>query len=264
MSQPPSPAVGFVKGRNPVDFVLPHLGSTFSLKMDLQQFFPSIRTGRIFGTFKSMGYSAKVARLLAALCTVATDRSTLEQLSHLSSHGQSLHHLHARRHLPQGAPTSPALSNLCAYKLDCRLQGLATYLGGVYCRYADDLLFSFDETIGLDGQSANRLRRLAGCIATIALEEGFTVNHRKTRILHAAQRKMAAGIVFNQRPNVTRREFDQLKAILYNCIRYGPESQNQNQLPHFQQHLKGRIGWVQQLNPNRAEKLQRLYDQIQW
>src|SRR6202034_1577966 len=77
-------------------------------------------------------------------------------------------------HLPQGAPTSPALANLCAYRLDCRLAGLANAVGAAYTRYADDMIFSGDEVL------ERAARRFHIHVCRIVLEEGFEVNTRKS------------------------------------------------------------------------------------
>ena len=111
-------------------------------------------------------------------------------------------HLYAWPHLPQGAPTSPALANICAYRIDCRLTGLAEASGAVYTRYADDLAFSGGEDFE---RSAERFAIRA---AAILLEEGFQVHHRKTRIMRQGVRQYLAGVVINEHVNVIRRDYD--------------------------------------------------------
>ena len=101
-------------------------------------------------------------------------------------------------------------------------------------------------------------------VGSIALDEGFQVQHRKTRIMRSATQQMAAGIVINQFTNVNRSEYDLLKAILFNSTRYGPSTQNRDALPDFQSHLRGRINWVHQLNPARGEKLMGIFRVIDW
>ncbi len=72
------------------------------------------------------------------------------------------------------------------------------------------------------------------------------------------------GIVVNEHCNVGRAEFDALKAVLHNCTRTGPNSQNRAMVPDFRAHLGGRVSWVEQNNPLRGAKLRRLYDRIDW
>jgi RNA-directed DNA polymerase len=68
----------------------------------------------------------------------------------------------------------------------------------------------------------------------------------------------------NARPNVVRSEYDQLKAILNNCARHGPASQNRAGVADFEAHLRGRISWVASLNPDRGDKLRRRFAAIDW
>lgn len=161
-------------------------------------------------------------------------------------------------HLPQGAPTSPALANLAAFGLDRRLAGLAAALGLTYTRYADDLTFS-----GASGlvRAATGLRTK---VTLIAAEEGFTVNERKSTFVVRAGRQTVCGLVVNERPNVTRDEYDTLRAILHNAARDGPESQNRAGVADFSAHLLGRIAWIASVNPARGAKLRRRFAQIQW
>jgi hypothetical protein len=160
--------------------------------------------------------------------------------------------------LPQGAPTSPALANLCAYRADCRLAGLAKSAGAEYTRYADDLAFSGGEAF------ARSVERFSTHAAAILIEEGFTVNHRKTRIMRQGVRQHLAGLAVNRRANVIRADFDRLKATLTNCIRLGPESQNREAHRNFRSHLDGRIGFVETINPAKGKRLRRLFEEIRW
>jgi len=166
--------------------------------------------------------------------------------------------MYARPHLPQGAPTSPSLANLCSYRLDCRLSGLAQSAGAVYTRYADDLAFSGGERFD------RSVARFAAQVAAILIEEGFTVHHRKTHVMRQSVRQHLAGLVTNQRLNVRRSDFDLLKAILTNCVRHGPATQNREAHPHFQEHLAGRIGFMETINIEKGRRLRATFDQIAW
>ena len=90
------------------------------------------------------------------------------------------------------------------------------------------------------------------------------MNHRKTRIMRRAVRQQLAGIVVNDRPNVPRPDFDRLKALLTNCARLGPESQNRDARPDFRQHLQGRVEFVAMVNPLKGKKLQTIFNRIAW
>ncbi len=257
---PHSAAHGFVKGRSIKTFVAPHVGQRVVLRMDLQDFFPSISGTRIQALFRTMGYPESVADLLGGICTNATPHDAWKgaALDIPAAQLREARSLYARPHLPQGAPTSPALANLCAYRVDCRLAGLAKSVGAVYTRYADDLAFSGGEAF------ARCVQRFATHVAAILDEEGFRVHHRKTRIMRQGVRQHLAGLVANRRMNVMRADFDRLKAILTNCVRLGPESQNRKAHPYFRAHLEGRVGFVETINPGKGRRLRGIFEQIQW
>lgn len=111
------------------------------------------------------------------------------------------------------------------------------------------------------GPSATRVAAIA---AEIAHEEGFRLNHAKTRAMGRGGRQQVCGIVVNERTNAPRREYDQLKAILHNAARRGPEVENRTGHPDFRAHLLGRIAWVEQLNPARGRKLHERFGRIDW
>ena len=159
---------------------------------------------------------------------------------------------YARPHLPQGAPTSPSLANLCSYRLDSRLSGLAQSAGAVYTRYADDLAFSGGERFD------RSVARFAAQVAAILMEEGFTVHHRKTRIMRQSVRQHLAGLVTNQRLNLRRSDVDLLKAIPTNCVRHCPATQNREAHPYFREHLAGRIGFMESINMEKGRRLRDL------
>ncbi|MCC6509499.1 MAG: RNA-directed DNA polymerase [Pirellulaceae bacterium] len=257
---PAHPAAhGFVPHRSVVTFAKPHTGRPVVVRMDLANFFTSIPAARVNAVFRSLGYPLPVAHQLTNLCTTACKLDAVEGLADYSAAERvRLENLYGRPHLPQGAPTSPALANLVAYRLDARLSGLARRVGCEYTRYADDLLFSGDRRLLRQAQS------LVVQVSAIALDEGFQVQHRKTRIMTQAVLQAAAGVVLNQHTNIDRRDYDNLKATLTNCVRHGPATQNHLQHPNYREHLLGRIGWVHHLNPTRGSKLMRIFERIQW
>jgi RNA-directed DNA polymerase len=245
---PPHPSVhGFLKGHSIKTFVTPHVAQRVILKMDLEDFFPSISRARVQALFRTMGYPESVADLLGGICTTAAPHDIWK-----------LRDLYTTPHLPQGAPTSPALANLCTWRVDARLSCLAKSAGAVYTRYADDLAFSGAESFE---RSADRF---STHVAAILYEEGFSVHHRKTRIMRQGVRQHLAGLVANQSLNVRRSDLDRLKAILTNCIRQGPESQNRESHSHYRLHLQGKVAFVESINPAKGTRLRALFDQIPW
>lgn len=247
-----SAAHGFVPGRSILTNATPHVGQRFLLKIDLKDFYANVRYSRVVAIFRSLGYSREVAIWLARLTTSSVPWNLKSPVPSVEMAKYS------SRHLPQGGATSPALANLSAFSLDVRLSGLAERYGLRYTRYADDLTFSGR------GKVIPALRELIPLIKTIIQSERFHINHQKFRILRSGQRQSVTGLVVNERLNVSRNEFDRLKAILYNCVKQGPASQNRDAHPHYQEHLRGRIAHVLQVNPPRGAKLLTLFQRIDW
>lgn len=252
---PHSAAHGFRRGHSCLSHASPHCGQAMVLRMDLRDFFATVPVRQVYGLFNSLGYPVAVSRLLAGLCTNRVPQAILDQQGQLTR--QTLQSFQ-QAHLPQGAPTSPALANLCAWRLDLRLAALAASTAAIYTRYADDLAFSGDDSL------RRTHRYFLTRAAAIVQEEGFTVHFRKTRAMTAATRQELTGIVVNRHPNTARPDYDRLKAILHNCARFGPATQNRAQHPDFRAHLLGQVQHFAQINPVRGEKLRAWFDQILW
>ncbi|MFN0054865.1 MAG: reverse transcriptase family protein [Planctomycetales bacterium] len=252
-----SAAHAFQSGRSTLSGADPHVGQRVVLRIDLCDFFPTIRSSRIHGLFHSLGYPDRIAQLLTGLCTNSVPEDVFPEQGG-DGRRYFLRQLFGQPHLPQGAPTSPALANLCAFRLDCRLAGLARTVGARYTRYADDLVFSGDHDFE---RSLPRFRIFA---CAIVLAEGFAIRHRKTRVMRSGARQTVTGLVVNRRINVDRTTYDHLKAILHNCRREGPASQNRERHPRFREHLQGRIASLRMVHPERGDRLQREFDAIVW
>ncbi|HWC85940.1 MAG TPA: reverse transcriptase family protein [Solirubrobacteraceae bacterium] len=256
-------AHGFTRGRSVVSHAELHTGRQAVLRLDLTDFFASITAARVYGIFRTAGYPPAVAHILTGLSTNTVPLQVWRDISTPSDPrpGQPRFWLGrqlATPHLPQGAPTSPALANLAAFSLDRRLAGLARALGLRYSRYADDLAFSGDGWLrGRDGE-------LAESVAEIAREEGFSLNRRKSALLTAGGRQTICGVVVNAHTNVARAEYDRLKAILHNIARNGAASENWAGIANLREHLRGRIAWIDSLNPTRGEKLRQRFAEIDW
>jgi hypothetical protein len=253
-------AHGFRRGHSIRTFAAPHVGRHVVLRVDIRQFFPSITRARILALWMAAGYPEPVALRLAALCTTRMPVGALETLPVTMSPESkfALRQRHEIPHLPQGAPTSPTLANLVAFKLDCRLSGLAISAGATYTRYADDLLFSGDADFAAGAE------RLLAKVGAILIEEGFEANMRKNRVQRRGVSQRAVGMVLNVRMNPPREEYDRLKAILHNCVKKGPASQNRENHGDFQGHLLGRIAHIEWLNPEKAARLRRSFEKIVW
>jgi len=260
---PHDAAHGFRRGRSVATFAAPHAGQAVVVRMDLEGFFASVTVGRVFGLLRTAGYPEPVAHRLAGLTTTVLPRRAWHAVPRpaspelLEAHWRLGRRL-AAPHLPQGAPTSPALANLAAHRLDVRLSALSASWGGRYTRYADDLALS-------GGRSWGRgTSRLLDVVEQVAREEGFRVNARKTAVLPRAGRQVLGGLVVNERPHVRRAEVDLLRAVLHNCLRDGPDSQNREGRLDFRAHLTGRVAWVAQHDPRRGERLRAQLDAVDW
>lgn len=256
-------AHGFTRGRSAVTNASEHTRRLVVLRLDLEDFFASIAARRVFGIFRTAGYPESVAYTLTGLTTNVVPIAVSRQLSSaidprlIASQFRLARRL-ATPHLPQGAPTSPALANLAAFKLDRRLTGLATALGATYTRYADDIALSGSRRL------LRNVNQLRSTINEIARQEGFAVNERKSSLTTNAGSQRVCGVVVNQRTNMARADYDTLKATIHNAARHGPATQNRAGVPDFRAHLLGRIAWVEQLHPEHGKKLRRQFDHIDW
>lgn len=174
-------AKGFVKGRSIVDNAQIHANKKYILNIDIKDFFPSIHGVDVYRVFlDQFSYKPLVSTLLANLTTYNDC-------------------------LPQGAPTSPYLSNIVCQKMDLRIEAYCSKNGFGYTRYADDITVSGD--VRLD--SALRVLRV------ILSEYGFEINTRKTRFAHAGQRMMVTGLTVNKKVSIPRSQRKVYRAMFH-------------------------------------------------
>jgi hypothetical protein len=253
---PHQSAHGFTRGRSVLTHAAGHSAREGVLHLDLRDFFASVSAARVFGIFRTIGYSRLVAYTLTGLTTNTVPHAVWNVIAKTTTPdlvqarfwlGRRL----ATPHLPQGAPTSPALANLAAFGLDRRLAGLAASRGVHYSRYADDLTFS---------GPVRQLNQIPSAAAMIVREEGFRLNEHKTALRTQGTRQSVCGVVVNVHPNTTRAEYDRVKANLHRLARDGVD-------PHDQENrarLLGRIAWMSSLHPERGERLRRRFNEIDW
>lgn len=169
------PATAYVKGKSTMDNVLPHVRKKFLLRLDIKDFFPSINKNRVISIFRKLGYGKKISYYLASLCCLHDS-------------------------IPQGAATSPMISNIIAKRLDRRLVGFCRLNQLSYTRYADDFTFS--------GEEINP--RIITKIKNIILSEGFLLNDEKTSLVCGGGRRIVTGISISsgvpKYPKVQKRE----------------------------------------------------------
>jgi hypothetical protein len=240
-------AHGFVKERGVLTNARCHSGQRVVLQLDLENFFPSIGFGRVRAAFRDMGYSNAAASVFSLLCCESPRVCEARE-------GREVWVACGPLGLPQGACTSPALSNLVCRVLDRRLGGLAGKLGVNYTRYADDLTFSG----GVDLE--RRLGWMMAMVRGIVESEGFRIREEKTRVRRQNAAQRVTGLVVNERPGVARQELRRLRAILHGAERSGLEEQNREGRPNFRAWLLGKIAWVNVSRPEKAAELRAAYE----
>ncbi|MFO0660522.1 MAG: reverse transcriptase family protein [Polyangiaceae bacterium] len=260
-------ACGFRTGQSVVDHASRHVGRDVVIRIDLEDFFHSFDVARVRAFFELAGYARSVSYVMAALCTTQTPTRVLRQpvrAGGLSSvEARTLISARQRdrllmRHMPQGAPSSPALSNALSYSLDTRLAGLAERFGASYSRYADDLVFSGDSSL------ARHARELVVWVSEIVRDERFEVRASKTQVMTRATRQVVGGLVVNERVGLPRREREALEALVFNCVQHGPASQNRANVSDFRAHLAGRVAYATHVDPVRAQPIAELFSRIVW
>ena len=233
-----APVHGFVYGKNIVTNAEMHRRKRYVFNVDLKDFFPSINFGRVRGMFMAIPYNLNpdVATVLAQTCCFDNQ-------------------------LPQGAPTSPVVSNMICAKMDSQLRRLAQRHRCIYTRYADDITFStsmpsFPNVLaGIN--SAGRVE-VGGGLRRIIEENGFEINPDKVRLQMRNRRQEVTGLIVNKFPNVKRKYVRQIRAMLHAWEKFGLEAAeeefsehwddkhrgSQKESPSFKQVVKGKIEFL--------------------
>ena len=233
-------AHGFIHQRSIVTNASPHVGQAIVINLDLKDFFPTVSYVRILGLFKKLGYNTEVASLLALLCSESETQA-------VEMDGQRYFIQQGSRRLPQGAPTSPLISNLVCRRLDKRLQGLATKYGFVYTRYADDLTFST-----ADKNAA--VRGLLHWVKASIMEEGFTVHPDKTRIMRQGARQEVTGVVVNQHLSLDKHQLKRFRALLFQIDKDGYTNKTWGNGKHLLASIKAYAHYVKMVNPAKGSQ----------
>lgn len=211
---------GFEKGTSIVDNVRPHIQANAVLVVDLLDFFPSIKKERVFHLFKSIGYNNTISTIFTKICTYNDS-------------------------LPQGGPCSPKIANLILWHLDARIQGYAGRRGIKYTRYADDLTFS--------GLSFNSLIKILPFIKRIISEEGFQINHNKTRFAGNAKAKIITGLILNENGfGIGTKKYRLYRSIIFRSI-----TNNEQDEIKVLQRIFGILSYVRSVDLNRYDKLEK-------
>lgn len=222
--EPHHAATGFVIGKSIVDNAKIHVGQTYVFNIDLKDFFPSIDQSRLWGRLLvppfNLGTSNErknIANFMATLCCTPMEVERFKDGKWITI---------TTSVLPQGAPTSPTLTNIICQKLDKRLSGVAKRFGLNYSRYADDITFSSKhntyEVSPLKVEKIFASGSTFDCeVRKIISEQNFHIKETKVRLQKRGYRQEVTGLVVNDKINVTRRYIKQLRQWLYLWERYG-------------------------------------------
>ena len=226
LHEPHNAATGFVIGKSIVDNAKCHVGQNYVYNIDLKDFFPSVDRSRVWGRLLvppfNLGTTVErknIANFIATLCCTHMEVERFKEGNWIKV---------TTSVLPQGAPTSPTLTNIICEKLDKRLSGVAKRFGLNYTRYADDITFSSKhnnyevsetifEKIFVSGSSFDREVR------KIINEQNFHIKESKVRLQKRGYRQEVTGLVVNDKINVTRRYVKQLRQWLYFWEQFGYE-----------------------------------------
>jgi RNA-directed DNA polymerase len=226
-----NPVHGFVAGKSVKTNALAHLHKRFVLNIDLKDFFPSITENRVAGVLESIDIGSRVASVIARLCC-------------------------HNNHLPQGAPTSPVLSNMICFRLDRELLAFAKGARCIYTRYADDITFSshqpmtalFEGPVPPAGHFEPDL--LVPALSNIFASNGFRINPDKAHYADRHSRRMVTGLKVNEFLNVDRRYVRNIRAALYSVEMLGKQAAQQKfkddhgGTSDLGAHLEGKITWL--------------------
>ena len=254
--QPKRCVHGFVPRQSVRTNALRHVGRRYLLNIDLMNFFPSINFGRVRGMFMGKPYNLpqKVSTFLSHLCCFD-------------------------HRLPQGAPTSPIISNMLCAQMDSQLQHLAASNRCTYTRYADDMSFStsrraFPTPIAV----INDLNQVepGDKLREIITNNGFTIHPEKIWLRRQDRRQKVTGITVNEFPNLPRKFTNQIRAMLHAWGKFGPEAAQKHfnekydhkhrppwaETPPFQYVVKGKIEYLGMIKGKESSTYLRFLDQL--
>jgi RNA-directed DNA polymerase len=204
-----------------------HVGKAIVISIDIKDFFHSIKQSQLEQLFKQYGIGDKPARTLSELCTY-------------------------KAFVPQGAITSPKVSNIIAAKtFGPQVKAYCDGKGLTLTIYADDITVSSQDPNLNAGDVITAL-------TNIIHENGFRVNTRKTKVMRKYHRQYVCGVVVNEKTNLVRKERLRLRAIVHNIKVNGPSHEaqkNNTTVDHFIDVLRGRLNWFKQLNKEKGEDL---------
>lgn len=242
-------AHGFVPQRSIITNASNHIRQDVVINIDLKDFFPSIDYKRVKGLFAKLGYSQQIASILSLICSepdvdmVEIDLKTYYVAS-------------TERKLPQGAPTSPAITNLICYKLDHRFEGIAQKFNFNYSRYADDITFS------AKGEGAKLVGQVLWAVRQIIEDEGFQIHPDKLTVMRKGSQQAVTGIIVNEKPGIDRKELRRFRALLHQIELTGTEGKSWRHGIDLENSMRGYANFVAMVKPEQGIQFKAQLDKI--
>lgn len=244
-----------------------HIGAGWLIKMDVLRFFESISEIQVYYVFRSLGYAKLLSFQMARLCTRVTKKADMHNRSRWVN---KCHHFQIPEysdprvgHLPQGAPTSPALSNLVCRQLDEEIYNLCSVSGCSFSRYADDFAFSF---LDLDRHKA---ASFINDVNKVLQKYGFRKNARKTKILPPGAKKIVTGLILGKTgPHLQRETKEYIRQSLYYVHKHGVVDHCKKRgffsIVGFYNHLRGLVNFAAYIEPDFGKKINADFKAIEW
>lgn len=255
----------FHPNSRPLEAAEEHCGCTWLLKIDLENFFHSISEGRIAEVFSQLGFSRLLSFELARIVTVAVNHGDA-RTDHAERWSAIPYYQCAHEGmLPQGAPTSPMLSNLVMLRTDEILARLAKREGMKYTRYADDLAFSCGPDKNLE-----HIRRFQRKVSSVLNRAGFRLNHRKTTIRGPGSRRIVLGmLVDGNEPRLAREFKDMIRFHLHYLTHadFGPSlhaAARKTSVSGIFHHVRGLIAWAEIVEPDFGSAALKKFETVKW
>lgn len=221
------------RNRDIVTNAIPHSGHDWLINIDLKDFFHTVKLEKVKGYFETLGYTDEVTKTLIALCT-------------------------RKGRLPQGAPTSPMLSNIIALQLDKEMLMFCKPRGITYTRYADDMTLSANGDVTMPDLKD---------IYTIIYKQGFLVNRRKTKVRHAGCRQEVTGLTVTTGVHVPKKYRKEVWRELYFCKKFGVYEHLKTKNTGkglYKDWLRGRIMFIRHVDPSCENKMLETFNELNW
>ena len=250
---PHKKATAYVSGTSPILNAKYHTGSEYLIKIDLKDFFHHFDERDLYKLYLSFGYNKLLAFQLSRLSVKINYR----ELSYSYKSDRIFPEIPRGRkfsYMPQGAPTSPGLSNLLMYKIDKEIDFFANYYNFRYSRYSDDITLSTQKKVDFSivVNLSNRIKKM--------LKKRFTINEKKSNIFHKGQRMIVTGLTVNSNtPKPTKEYLNNLRLQIYYIKRNGylKQAQIKSYEPYaYYQHIWGKIHWIKQIDENLGKKFE--------